>query len=163
MSRTLAQTLVIIALVAGVGFYLLHQWGTLVGHDDVRFVDEANAAIALHAGYAKQIDRLKRSEAGHTTAARHWRAVADTASTEAAKTDAWKGVSEECETALRACSERALLAEARVRALEPLLQRGIAIADCRLLGMGFLPRCPSRTASFLGGATLATTVVLLLR
>jgi hypothetical protein len=47
-------------------------------------------------------------------------------------------------------------AAARIRAVLP-------IADCHWLGVGFLPRCPSRTVNFLVGGALVELANLLTR
>lgn len=163
MSRDLWRTLGVIAIVAGLAFVVLHQWEQLVGHDDGRFVEEANAALALHDSYAKTLGRLKAAQRVHTVVMVQWRTIADTASTDSARVDAWKAAANECQVALLACSERALLAEARVRELEPLLVRGVAIADCHVLGLGFMPKCLSRAQSFVLGAALGMGAMVVLR
>lgn len=58
---------------------------------------------------------------------------------------------------------RANAAEARVDALEKVVAQGLKVVDCHLLGIGFLPRCPSRTASFGIGAGAGALAVLVAR
>lgn len=65
--------------------------------------------------------------------------------------------------ALSAERQRADLAENRARDLEMQLRNVLQVADCRLLGIGFLPRCPSRNASLLLGVGVGATAVLLSR
>jgi hypothetical protein len=59
-------------------------------------------------------------------------------------------------------SIRADRAEAAVDSAEARMRAVVKVADCRMLGIGFLPRCPSRTLSLVlgiaGGATAALVV-----
>lgn len=64
------------------------------------------------------------------------------------------------ETALRAERQRADNAEARVVALEKVVQQGIKVVDCHLLGLPFAPRCPSRLASLGIGLVVGAGAVL---
>jgi len=57
-------------------------------------------------------------------------------------------------------STRSALAEARVAQLEANLRATLSVADCRLLGIGWMPRCPSRTASGLIGLGTGALVML---
>ena len=59
--------------------------------------------------------------------------------------------------------DRANLAEQRLSLYQGALARALQKADCRLLGIGFLPKCPSRTVSLVLGAAIGTTVVLTYR
>lgn len=63
--------------------------------------------------------------------------------------------------AVEAERQRALAAEARVETLEKVVAQGIKVVDCRILGLPFAPRCPSRTASFGIGAGAGALAVLL--
>lgn len=67
------------------------------------------------------------------------------------------------ELAVDAERQRANAAEARVSALEKVVAQGIKVVDCRLLGIGFLPRCPSRTASAAIGLAVGAGAVVLAR
>jgi len=67
------------------------------------------------------------------------------------------------ELAFRADSNRADLAERRNGELEQHLADVLKVAECHMLGARWLPRCPSRTASFLLGAGTAGSLALLLR
>ncbi len=58
-------------------------------------------------------------------------------------------------------STRADLAEARVATLEAHLAATLTVADCHIGGMKWLPRCPSRTMSFLLGAGTASLALVL--
>lgn len=65
--------------------------------------------------------------------------------------------------ALAAERQRANLAEARVAHLETNLKAVVRVADCHVGGIGWLPRCPSRTTSLVLGAGLGATAVILAR
>ncbi len=60
-------------------------------------------------------------------------------------------------------STRADQAEARAALLEQNLTATLTVADCRMLGVKFLPRCPGRTASFLLGAGAAALALVATR
>ncbi len=64
--------------------------------------------------------------------------------------------------ALEICGRRAALEKARADSLSRILTEGIPLIDCHLLGVRFLPRCPSRVASFGIGTTLGILGTLLL-
>jgi Tfp pilus assembly protein PilE len=161
--KGITPTTVTVALVAILAWVALGQWDKLVGRDDVRFIEDAQAALALHASYAKQLAKVKTIQVIQTQRFREFVLVADTASTDSARATALRAAVGACSTALLACSERALLAEARVAELEPLLTRGLKIVDCRVMGLRFMPRCPSRTASFFVGAGLGAAGALLVQ
>jgi len=63
---------------------------------------------------------------------------------------------------ITADSTRAATAELRVAQLEANLRATLTVADCHLLGAGWLPRCPSRTAMFFLGAGTGAVVALAL-
>ena len=65
--------------------------------------------------------------------------------------------------ARRADSTRADQADRRVALLETQLASVLTVADCHMLGLGFLPKCPSRTVSAVLGAGAAVGVVLIVR
>ena len=60
-------------------------------------------------------------------------------------------------------STRADRAEARVQTLEANLAATLTVADCRILGVKFLPRCPSRNVSFVVGAGLTAVAFVATR
>jgi hypothetical protein len=63
--------------------------------------------------------------------------------------------------AAHAADARALrLAVPRVVDLEGSLTKVVAIADCHILGVKFLPRCPSRTLSFVIGTGVGVVVAV---
>jgi len=70
-------------------------------------------------------------------------------------------IAHQWELAFRADSLRADQAEHRVTDLESHLANTLSIADCHIGGIGWLPRCPSRTASFLLGASGASLALIL--
>jgi len=67
------------------------------------------------------------------------------------------------EMADRADSMGKAVAEARVADLERNLTATLGVAECRLLGLHFLPRCPSRTAVGLLGLGTGALAVLVLK
>jgi len=152
-----------VALCAVFVYGALIAWDRQVNRDAERYVAEVEDALSRGNAYRKNIARLKGIQTSRTVVMTRWRSIADTASTDSAKAFAWRNAAESCERALLACSERALLAEARVSELEPLLTRGLKIVDCHILGLGFLPRCPSRTVTFVVGVGLGVTGALVTR
>jgi hypothetical protein len=75
----------------------------------------------------------------------------------------WKIAFAYLEHARLADSTRADRAEARVVDLGRNLAAILDVADCHILGARFLPRCPSRTVSFVLGAVATTIVAVAVR
>jgi hypothetical protein len=59
-------------------------------------------------------------------------------------------------------STRISNAESRVAVLESNLHATLTVAECHLLDVSFLPKCPSRTLSYVLGGVSATVVVVAL-
>jgi hypothetical protein len=152
----------LLGLVA-IAWLALASWDRLVSRDDVRFVEEAQAALATGNAYRSHLAKLKTIQTTRTVVMTRWRTIADTATSDSVELDARTHEAAECQVALLACSERALIAEARVAELEPLLTRGLKIVDCRILGLRFAPRCPSRVVTFVVGVGLGVTGALVVR
>lgn len=56
---------------------------------------------------------------------------------------------------------QARFAQQRIDSLEARLRGLLTVSDCHIAGLGFLPRCPSRTASFVLGAGVGVGLALL--
>jgi len=142
----------------------------------------ANAALAIGQAHRAHEAKLAAISQAHADSARSWHrgyivrggliAQLDTAvDRSATKADsllallvvrdslraqvlACCSIAHQWEIAYRADSTRADLAQARNSELEQHLRGVLTIADCHILGASWLPKCPSRTASFLiGGGT----------
>ena len=135
-------TITVVATLLGLAFY-----DRMAGSENQALVQRMEAALSTGNAYRKQLAKVKTIQVVRTQRFREFVLVADTASTDSARVIALRAAVGACSTALLACSERALLAEARVAELEPLLTRGLKIVDCHIAGLHFLPRCPSRTVT----------------
>jgi len=90
---------------------------------------------------------------------------ADTAARDSARTllairDTLMAQRDSLVSAVRFLTARAELAEIRASALESNLKATLTVADCHIAGFKWLPRCPSRSMSFLIGATGASLALL---
>ena len=65
--------------------------------------------------------------------------------------------------ALSTCDQRVALERSRADSLAAVLRAGIPLVNCHWLGIGFLPRCASRTLSFFVGAGAGVVGSLLLK
>lgn len=173
--------LVTLALAA-LALYVFGKWTATQGLEDQGIIRAAEHA--LHAGNAHRARQaqLAAIAQANVDTARQWKAKAiaraplgpklERALTEAKTTSDsntvlvhqvafyqaqaffWESSSRGFERAWLADSTRADAAEARVAELERHLASVLTVADCHLLGVGFLPRCPGRTTAFVLGAGL---------
>lgn len=110
----------------------------------------AHAAAARAAAPDTAVGRLTRELAAATTVRDSNRLLVVEVHTLEAQVADWRQAYAALIVADRADSTRAAQAEARIAVLEPLVQRGAQLAQCRILGFG--PPCPSRTTTFILGA-----------
>lgn len=158
MSPGFRYSLPTVALLGAFVLGAIYLWANTISTSDAADQFRHDATVALfgpaHRTIVKQQERLTAAQKTHTVVMTRWRTIADTATVDSVKIVALQGAANECQVALLACSERALLAEARVAELEPLLTRGVKLADCHVLGIHILPRCLSRTTSLVLGVGL---------
>lgn len=155
----LTLLLIVVALIA---FWLLVRAERQVGEDGA-IIARAEQALASGKAYRSQLAKLKAVSRRHADTARVLQAPLQAVRIELlspvelrGQVTAWREVARHWERAFRAESTRAVIAEARVAELEAHLAAVLTVADCHVLGAKWLPRCPSRTASFLlGGGTVA--------
>ena len=174
--------------LGGLVLWLLASWTGRVAPKDAEAIQGAKLTLALSRPFHAQIARLQASQARHGASGMRLMAVVvqDTARTgrlladvdslrheNAALDTLLTGLVAQRDTALQAVAEfrlvvfaaqaEAKLAKDRVAALETQLRNVLQVAECRVLGIGFLPRCPSRTASLVLGAGIGVAAVVLVR
>ena len=102
-------TITVVATLLGLAFY-----DRMAGSENQALVQRMEAALSTGNAYRKQLAKVKTIQVVRTQRFREFVLVADTASTDSARVIALRAAVGACSTALLACSERALLAEARV-------------------------------------------------
>jgi len=176
---------VLLLFAGALVLWLLAAWDARLSQRDAQVIQDAKAALALSRPFHAQIERLATAAtmAQNRAVAAQDRATAltrtftglkkalptdTTAQVPRALVDSLLGAAElrdslrlaaiaSLEVALRGEQARAQLALDRVAALEANLRATVKVADCRVLG---IVRCPSRGASFLLGAGVATALLL---
>lgn len=175
-------------IVAGVVLYLLGRWDAHVNQRAEQWAQEVRVLLAQHRRFAQQQDHLRQVAARNATRARsaeaavaatgqvldslhlqlqHDSTVRDSLNT---RTQQVAVLTVRADSAVQSAifwraartadSTRADRAEARVRAFELNAQLGLKVVDCHMLGVRFLPRCPSRTTSFVLGVGTAIVVTV---
>lgn len=159
MKLRLRVPLVAIALGA-LFLYFLGKWSEQQGHERAEVIARAEVSLRLHDAFVRQQAKYRTVSRAHATSARieMGRIVLVAPLDLRVRLQA---VEQDWEAAFRAESLRADNAEARVADLERNLRATVAIAECRMLGLRFLPRCPSRTVSAVLGLGVGATVVIL--
>lgn len=191
MNRPAAIAIVGAAII-GVALYGLGRWDAAVSSREAPAIAGARAWLA--AGNARRADRARliaaRDRAGaradrlaaeartHAASDEALNAALDRATTAVdslpivlaqrdtarAAVASWAQAFAALTLKDRADSTRADRAEAAADTAAAHLRALIPIADCHMLGLGFLPRCPSRVLSaVLGVGTGAAAVLLLTR
>lgn len=150
----------LIALALGALFlYLLGKWSEHQGRERADVIARAEVSLRLHGAFIKQQAKYRAVSHAHATSARIEMGRIILAAPLELRTRL-QSVAQDWEAAFRAESLRADNAERRVADLERHLRETLAIADCRMLGLRFLPRCPSRTVSAVLGLGIGATAVL---
>lgn len=166
--------------IAALALYLFGKWQATQGGEDARIIQSSRNALAAGKAYRARQAQLAAAAATHAASARTWQLKAQASAPAAAQLDraleeaktsadsnvvlthqvafyqgqalAWSTAYGELQLARAADSTRADRAEARIALLEQNLAATLTVADCRLLGVKFLPRCPSRNVAFVLGA-----------
>jgi len=165
---------IVALLVAALALYLFAQWQQRQATEDRTIIQAAHNALSAGKAYRVRQDSLrKRAERAVVTVrvrdtviirldARLARdtSARDSVQTLLLKADTLTAQRDSLRTAVRLLTVRAERAELRVADLERHLATTLTVAECRLLGARWLPRCPSRTVAFVVGVTATTAVVV---
>lgn len=161
--------------LAALVLYLFGRWEQRQGSEDQGIITLAHQALASGKAYRVRQDSLRtRAERAVVTVRVRdtvivrldARLATDTTPRDSIRTllqkaDTLRAQRDSLLSAVRLLTVRAERAELRVADLERNLHATLTVAECHILGVGFLPKCPSRTAAFLlgaGGASLAILV-----
>jgi hypothetical protein len=128
-----------------------------------RALNRAVVAIASDRAKDASLRELQTRLAGVATDSERVVALRQIVDTVSAQRDSARSALGYLLVRLVADSTRAFHAENRVAELERHLAAVLRVADCRILGISWAPRCPSRTVSAVVGATLGATAVLAAR
>lgn len=167
-------------VAAAVALYVFAQWTERQGLEDQGIIRGAEQALATGQAWRARQAKLTAIARAAVQTGRGWKAKAEAAAPAAARLAAtltlattardsnvvlvhqvafyqsqavaWEASSRGFERAWLADSTRAGAADARIAELEQHLAQMLTVADCRMLGVRFLPRCPSRTTSAVLGA-----------
>ena len=182
----------IVSLVlAALALYVFSRWQARQGSEDATIIRSAEQALAVGKAYrvhqaqlrtaaqragARATSALAAAGAKDTTVARlQLELKADTAARDSVRTlvvtvttvvaqrDSARGAARAFFLKAVADSTRADRAEARVQTLEANLAATLTVADCRMLGLRFLPRCPGRLVSAALGAGLTAVAFVATR
>ena len=190
-SRHFRISLLAIGVVVAILLYFLgHADGAAAAEDAQVF---QNAALVLHAGKAYRarqalfertaqalrdsarsqgttarirgtlVAKLDSALSQSTTQAESLSVVLVQRDTLKAQVTLWQAIAHRWELADRADSTRAALAEARNTILERNLSATLGVAECHLLSVHWLPKCPSRTAMYVLGIGTGAIAVLATR
>src|SRR6266566_7430500 len=160
-----------IGIVALWGFL---RWNAAQGAEDTGAIRTAENALALgHAFRARQevlAQRAKTALESSRTLERavsalrgqlqHAPTIRDTVRIQVVLIDSLTAQRDSLTIAEAYQRARAERAESRVALLESNLRSTLTVADCRLLGASWLPRCPSRNLTALLGLTTGALAVL---
>jgi hypothetical protein len=157
----------VVAILGAIGLYWFGKWSERQGAEDRNIIQAAQRSLATGKAYRAHMAKLKTVSRVHADSARTIQVTIPPITLtmtpvqlRGAALD-WQRVALQWELAFRAESLRAVTADTRVVDLETRLREVLTVADCHILGVSFLPRCPSRTVSFVLGAAAGATVVLL--
>lgn len=147
-----------------------HAWleaGKARRADRARLIAAATAAQARADGFAAAARAHEASDTALNAALDRVKTAVDSLPIVLAQRDSarasvasWAQAFAALTLVARADSLRAVRAEAAADSAEARLRDILPIADCHVLGLGFLPRCPSRTVSLLIGGILGAGAVL---
>jgi len=157
---------------AALVLYLFAQWQQRRSTEDSTIVQAAHNALSAGKAYRVRQDSLrKRAERAVVTVRIRdtvivrldARLATDTSARDSVRTlllkaDTLIAQRDSLLMAMKLLTVRAERAELRVADLERHLAATLTVAECHIGGIHWLPKCPSRTASFLigaGGASLA--------
>jgi len=152
--------------IGAIALYVFAQWTARQGAEDQRIIQAAEHALASGKAYRGRIAKLAAASRAHADTARTRQVLIPIVTPAMTTTEIrgvaidWQRVARQWELAFRAESTRAVVAEGRVAELERHLAQVLTVADCRMLGIEFLPRCPGRTTAFVLGAGAASVVLL---
>lgn len=147
--------------------YLFGKWQAGQGIEDRNIIEAAERSLAAGKAWRARRAKLVAIARAHVDTARQLQITIPPITLEMGPVQLrgiahdWQAVAVQWELADRADSTRADDAERRVADLELRLHDVLRVADCHILGAKFLPRCPSRTVSFLVGAGTGVVLVLL--
>lgn len=186
MTRKVSWGLVAVALVL---LWVLHS-ERQVG-EDAGIVARAHAALAQGQSFRQHLAKLRSAAQAQADSARRWKAAAVAQGAALIRLDAqlaqmrtpaeslpvvlaqrdtalqlasfWQATASRWELAYRADSMRAVSLESRLTLLEANLAATLTVADCRLLGLHFLPRCPSRNTAAVVGVGVGIVGTLLVK
>jgi len=167
-------------VLAALALYIFGKWTATQGIEDQGIIRGAEHALATGKAWRARQAKLAAIAQANVDTARQWKAKAIARAPLAAQLDTaltvvktardsnvvllehtavlreqvlfWEASARGFEQAWLADSTRADGAEARVAELERHLASVLTVADCRMLGVRFLPRCPSRMVSAALGA-----------
>jgi hypothetical protein len=152
--------------LAVIAIYWFGKWSERQGHESGEAIARAEVSLRLHKAFEVQQAKLRAISHAHATAARvetvHLIQIAPTLSAPQLRIHI-EALSRDWEAAFRAESLRADFAVARANDLELNTAALLRVADCHMLGVHFLPRCPSRTVSAAVGAGVGAVIVLVAR
>jgi hypothetical protein len=168
---------IIALLVGGLLLYVLGKWQGASGTENAAVIQAAHQALAMGKANRARLDSLRHAAAQRVTTVRIRDTVIvrltgqlerDTSARDSVRTlllvqDTLIAQRDSLLSAVRLLMLHADSSDARVAILESNLRATLKIADCHVLGASWLPRCPSRTASFLLGGGIAGTLALVTR
>lgn len=191
MTQVRLRVPLVAIVVAAIALYVFAQWTERQGLEDQGIIRGAEHALATGQAWRARQAKLAAIARAAVQTGRGWKAKAEAAAPAAAQLAAtltlattardsngvlvhqvefyrgqslaWEESSHAFERAWLADSTRAGSAEARVTDLEQHLAQVLTVADCRLLGVKFLPRCPGRTTAFVLGAGAAALAIVATR
>ena len=154
-------------ILAAVFLYWFGKWQQASGQERGNAIAQAKQALASGKAYRKRIAKLTTVSRVHSDTARRQQAaligaplLIMTPLELRGQVAAWQAVARHWELAFRAESATAAYANGRIADLETSTSNLLTVADCHIAGLGFLPRCPSRTVSFVIGLGAGAVAVL---
>ena len=162
---------------AALALYLFAQWQQRQSTEDSTIIQAAHNALSAGKAYRVRQDSLRRRAERAVVTVRvrdtvivrlDARLATDTSARDSVQTllvkaDTLMAQRDSLLTAVRLLTVRAERAELRVADLERHLTAVLTVADCHMLGVGFLPKCPSRTLSAVLGLGTGAVAVLVVR
>lgn len=177
--------------IAALALYVFGKWSQSQGAESGAIIQSSRNALAAGKAYRAQVATLAALAQAAAQSGRTWRAKAEAAAPAARQLEAtlaeaatvrdsnvalvhqvgfyqgqarfWEESSHAFERAARADSTRAVAAEDRAADLERHVAAVLTVADCRVLGVTFLPRCPSRNVAFVLGAGVTVVAFVVTR
>lgn len=164
----------LLLLFGAIAVWAVARWDGGNATEDERIIVHARQALTTGKAYRARQDSLQRVAAQRVQTVRardrviaqldaqlaHVPTPRDSVRVLLMKVDTLTAQRDSLLSALILLGVRADSSESRVAALEHHLRGTLSVAECHVLGVQWLPRCPSRTASFLLGAGLTATLAL---